>query len=271
MTPRDADELTLRALTWNVEGLNESRLGQRMEKICLEILVGGDLAAAVAGAPTPPMPHVVALQEVVRVAHRGYFAPHFGAAGYTVWPENPPGDSEYYELLAVRPPWQLTQCERQPFDVSPLGRTCTRATIRHSGSERTVTVLTAHLESLRSGHEPRLAQVAQIDAWMRGAEGPAVFAGDTNLRDAEWDVVAPELALRDAFEEAGAPTRSRVTWRPPEGEGGFRFDRVWLAGPIRVRAFGLRHCPRSTDHEGVEVSLTLGCASPRRDGERGRT
>jgi tyrosyl-DNA phosphodiesterase 2 len=255
---RDSDaDRSLRVLTWNVDGLNESRLGQRMETICLEILIGGDLHAALEGARTPPMPDVVALQEVVRVAHRGYFAPHFSAAGFSLWPAEAPDDREHYELIAVRPPWVLEHCERRPLEPSPLGRACTVATLRHGASGRRLTALTAHLESLRSGREARLAQVAQIEAWMREAGTPAVFAGDTNLRDAEWRALAPERSPRDAFEELGSPPDARATWWPEEDARGFRFDRVWLAGPVRARTLSLRHRPRASDHDAVEVCLEL--------------
>lgn len=252
------DGRDVRILTWNVDGLDEARLGERMERICLEVLVGGDLARAAAGEPTPPMPHVLALQEVVRVAHRAYFGPHLAAAGYSLWPEAPPGDREHYELLAVRTPWAIERAEPRPFAQSPLGRAGVVATLRHRGEDRRLTVITGHLESLRSGSDARLAQAREIAGWMRGASGPAIFAGDTNLRDAEWQTVAGELGVRDVFEELGSPRSARVTWRPEdERRGGFRFDRVWVAGGISARAIRLRSTPGSSDHAGVEALLQL--------------
>ncbi|HJL17984.1 MAG TPA: endonuclease/exonuclease/phosphatase family protein [Sandaracinaceae bacterium LLY-WYZ-13_1] len=243
-------------VTWNVDGLNESRLGQRMERLCLEILVGGDLKAALAGAPTPPMPHVVALQEVVHVAYRGYFAPHFAAAGYRLWPTRAPAESEYWELLAVRPPWTLVHAERRPFAHSPLGRAGTVAELVHGASGARATVITGHLESLRSGAEARVDQAREIAGWLREADGPAVFAGDTNLREREARTLAEPP--RDAFVEAGSPATERDTWHPDAEEGGpgFRFDRVWLAGPIHVRRLRLRRS-RASDHHGVEVRLAI--------------
>lgn len=248
----------LRLLTWNVDGLNESQLGERMERLCLEIMIGGDLRRAVAGAPTAPMPHVIALQEVVRVAHRAYFAPHLGAAGFTLWPEAPVDGREHYELVAVRAPWVLERCERRPFTESPLARAGTLATIRHAVSGRRALVITGHLESLRSGHEARLAQAREIAGWMREADLPAVFAGDTNLREAEWQELEPSLGVRDVFVALGAPKRARVTWRP-EGEmrAGFRFDRVWTTGALEARELRLRSVPRASDHAGVEALLAV--------------
>ncbi len=250
-----ATKSSLRVLSWNADGLNETQLGQRMEKLCLEILIGGDLAAAMAGRPTPPMPHVILLQEVVRIAQRGYFTPHFRSAGYTLWPDGPPGESDHYELIAVRAPWRIEEVERKPFDYSPLGRAVTIARLSDDAGRR-VSVLTAHFESLRSGHEPRLDQCREVDALME-AEGRAVFAGDTNLRDSEWAAVENEMHVRDAFVEAGSKREARYTWRPEESSRGFRFDRIWLTGALEVRDFRLRSSPRASDHEGVEALFAL--------------
>lgn len=257
MPSANSDPQDLRVLTWNVDGLNESQLGERMERLCLEILVGGDLARAAAGAPTPPMPHVLALQEVVRVAHRAYLGPHLSAAGYSLWPDAPLVDREYYEVLAVRAPWTFERCERRPFEDSPLARACTIATLRHGASEQRVTVMTGHLESLRNGSDARLSQAREIASWMQGEPHPAIFAGDTNLRDAEWEAIEGELGVRDVFVELGSPRSARVTWRPENGRAGFRFDRVWTTGDITARTIALRSSPRNSDHAGVESVLRL--------------
>ena len=255
MSTANDDPRELRILTWNVDGLNETQLGERTERLCLEILVGGDLARAAAGAALPPMPHVIALQEVVRVSHRAVLGPHLSAAGYALWP-GAPLDREHYELLAVRAPWTIERCERRPFADSPLARAGTIATLRHAGSDDTVTVITAHLESLRNGSGPRLAQSREIAGWMLDAGGPALFAGDTNLREAEWQELEGELGVRDVFLELGSPSAARVTWRPEnDRRAGFRFDRVWTAGALEARSMRLRSSPRNSDHAGVEVLL----------------
>lgn len=256
--PND-DPGEIRVLTWNVNGLDETQLGERTERLCLEILVGGDLARAAAGAALPPMPQVLALQEVVRVSHRAVLAPHLSAAGYALWPAAPLEDREHYELLAVRAPWTIERCERRPFEDSPLARAGTIATMLHGLSGERVTVITGHLESLRNGADARIAQTLEIAEWMRACAGPALFAGDTNLREGEWDAAQRQLAargetLRDAFIELGSPAAAKVTWRPEnDRRAGFRFDRVWLGGAIEARSMRLRRSPRNSDHAGVEV------------------
>ena len=59
----------MRVLTWNVDGLDHKRIGARMEKLCVEIFLGGDLRAALEGRPVPPMPEVIGFQEMTRHAH----------------------------------------------------------------------------------------------------------------------------------------------------------------------------------------------------------
>src|SRR5690606_11792580 len=150
------------------------------------------------------------------------------------------------------------RCERRPFAESPLARAGTLATLRHAVSGRRLLVITGHLDSLRSGHDARLAQAREIAGWMREAEVPAVFAGDTNLRDAEWQELEPAVAVRDAFEALGSRRRSRVTWRPEgEARAGYRFDRVWTTGAIEARELRLRSVARASDHAGVEVVLAV--------------
>ena len=85
MTRPMDDARSLRVLTWNVEGLETTRLDSRAERICHELLLGMDVKQALAGEPSPPMPEVICLQEVVPRVHVAKLRPHLGAA--------PPGRS----------------------------------------------------------------------------------------------------------------------------------------------------------------------------------
>ncbi len=137
-------------------------------------------------------------------------------------------------------------------------------------------VFTAHMESLRSGHEARLVQARQIDGWMHeGASEDlpapssriaAVFAGDTNLRAREWEMLAPTFRSQDAFEVAGRPEHARATWSPGgSSPRAYRFDRIWLAQPAASSEaaarrwfpleFQTRQAKNASDHAGVEVLL----------------
>lgn len=223
-----------------------------MEKLCVEIFLGGDMRAALEGRALPPMPEVLVFQEMTRLAH-GALRQHLRAAGFVTWPEAPLEDREDYVLIALRSPWRLDECEWRPFSDSPLRRGCLVA--RLDGPVK-VRVLTGHLESLRSGRESRLSQAREVDEWLAEST-PAVFAGDTNLRQGEWSALRRGFQARDAFHLAGEPRASAATWWPEAGPPGYRFDRVWLTEGWRLDAFKTRKAGRASDHAGVEVSISL--------------
>lgn len=238
----------MRALTWNVDGVDHKRVGARMEKLCVEIFLGGDLRAALEGRPLPPMPEVLAFQEMTRHAH-GALKQHLRAAGFSSFPTEPLEDREDYLMLAVRPPFSLLSCEHRPFSDSPLRRGCLVAEL--DGPIR-CRFLTAHMESLRSGREARIAQAREIDRWLH--EGtPAIFGGDTNLRQGEWAEIAKGFRARDAFHLAGEPRKHAATWWPEGGPPGYRFDRFWMTDDWRLDDFRRRHVRGASDHAGVEV------------------
>lgn len=245
---------SLHALSWNIGANDEVRVGQRMEKLCLEILLGGDLMAAMQGRPLKPLPELLLLQEMTRRAWVSAFSGHLKAAGFVSYPEVPL-DREDHCLLAVRPPWSFVKVEFRDFENSPLRRQALWATLRHAdGTE--VCVCTAHMESLRSGGDARLSQAREIDQWLH--EVPAgIFVGDTNLRRAEWEDLAPDFRSKDAFEVAGRPSQARHTWLHEASRRGYRFDRAWLRG-VELGQFWLRKPPRNaTDHFGVEIKISL--------------
>lgn len=247
----------LRVVSWNLNGLDTDRLDSRMEAACLELLLGVPLADAMRGKPSPPMPDVIALQEVVRRSHLAQLRHHFGAAGFAIEPATPPREEGEYCLLAVRPPWRVESSRAVPFGQSPLGRHWLEADIAH-GADR-VRVLTAHMESLRSGEPARIAQGLELDARLHeDPELPSVFLGDTNLRASEWRALREQgLRALDAFEEAGAPAAHRDTWWPPESGRGSRFDRVWLGSSTAwsVARWRARRRDRVSDHAAVEALL----------------
>ena len=194
-----------------------------MEKLCVEIFLGGDLRAALEGRSLPPMPEVILFQEMTRHAH-GALKQHLRAAGFTAWPAEPLENREDYLLVAARPPWSLTSCEWRPFSNSPLRRGCLVAEL--DGPTR-CRVLTGHMESLRSGSDSRIDQAREIDEWLHEST-PAIFGGDTNLRQREWAQIQKGFRSRDAFVVAGRPKAHAATWWPESGPPGYRFDRIWM-------------------------------------------
>lgn len=243
----------MRLLTWNVDGVDHKRIGARMEKLCVELFLGGDLRAALDGRTLPPMPEVLGFQEMTRHAH-GALKQHLRAAGFTTWPSEPLDDREDYRMVAVRAPWSLLECEDRPFSDSPLRRGCLVAEL--DGPFR-CRFITGHLESLRSGRDARIAQAREIDAWLHESATPAIFGGDTNLRQGEWAVIRRGFRARDAFHLAGEPREHAATWWPENGPPGYRFDRFWLTAQWQLESFRRRRAIGASDHAGIEIAVSL--------------
>ena len=251
--------MQLHLLSWNLDGLNTTRLDARAEEACLEMVLGQSLREAVAGGTGRPPPQVIALQEVVARIHLSTLRPHLTAAGFALYPEEPSREDGDYSVVAVRQPWLLDRGRRAPFAVSLLGRHFVEVAIRHPSGDR-ARVLTGHMESLRSGADGRLAQARELDGLLGDPDAPpTVFLGDTNLRDGEWNEVRGDLSFDDAYELAGAPSAARATWWPPKNPQtrGFRFDRAWLDPGRRwkVHAFDTRRRPRVSDHAALEIRV----------------
>lgn len=219
------------------------------------LLLGGAPGAVFAGlAPQLPPPEVVLLQEVVDRSLAAHVRPHLEAAGYVLAVGSQQA-REYFEVIAVRPPWRLLRSGVSPLDTSQ-GRELLWAEIEGDGHMWLVT--TAHLESMPAGAALRMAQTAAVMERLRSWEGPALFGGDTNLRDAEAEQVG---CLPDAWEACGEPATERWTrLRQTGARFPSRYDRVWghrvifsdfsCIGREPVTAGGAT----ASDHLGVRVA-----------------
>lgn len=186
--------------------------------------------------------------------------PHLQAAGFTLFPARP-DDRTYFELCAVRAPWVVRRHRAEPLWRSQFGRWL--HTLEVEGPDGPVTLFTAHFDS---GPEPGTARVREAQARdvATRLEARAVFAGDTNLRDAEWRRVEPALSARDAWTLAGAPAAHRFTWWG-DRHARARFDRAWVSPDGRVEHFetfgrnpvtGLGRPP--SDHAGLRLRVRFG-------------
>jgi len=235
-------------VTWNLNGLAEKNLDPRTEAALSEILLGGDLTALLETGRPPALPDVIVLQEVVERTFHAHVLPHLRAAGFTVLPAQLPARN-YFEIVAVRSP--VREARWVPFERSGMGRMLLEVELQ-SG----LTVCTAHLESLKPSGPVRMEQ-ARFVLERLVARGPAVFAGDTNLREAEWAQIQRD-EVADAWVEAGSPAADRPTW------GRARYDRVWCTGGLRVTGFrriGVANVPElgepPSDHVGLRLSLEV--------------
>ncbi len=240
----------LRVLTWNLNGLDDHRLDERMEAAVLGLLLTGD------------PPEVLLLQEVVDRALVAHLRPHLSGCGYALAVQ--PAAGEYGCAAAVRRPLRMVEARMHPFDPSPQGRALVEIEAVHDGVRWRFG--TAHLESgPRAGAE----RAAQLDACLRvigSHDGPAVFAGDTNLREDEAREVPDRHGVRDAWVALGRPEAGRSTWRPPARGASrwFRFDRAYVnrrAHPLSLSTVDLRTMDARRDPVSDHLGLVLHVAA----------
>ncbi len=247
--------MSVRVLTWNLFGLSDEHLDVRTEAAMFIALLGGTPEEVLQGGRPPPPPDVLLLQEVVERTWHAHLRPHLTAAGYTILPLAP-RPREYFEVIAVRPPFVVTGHQVHKL-TSDQGRELVEVTAERDGESWLL--LTAHLESLRAGSALRMQQARVVLERLANHAGPALFGGDTNLRAEE----AAQLPVScDAWEACGGKASERWTWGHGKGSRsrGARFDRIWGAG---VAFSGLRCVGRQpvtpdgqppSDHVGVLVS-----------------
>ena len=186
--------------------------------------------------------------------------------GYRVAPPQLTQRSRYGCLMFTRLPLEVLEARREPFTATQMGRSLICTTARWAGQE--LLLLTAHLESLREGRPERLQQLETVRAALRAHRGPAIFAGDTNLRDSE----IAGMTIRDAWSELGAPRHARYTFDTfaipnKKGRTRARYDRVFLNAhpgwsPTALSLLGMAAVPGTggmfpSDHAGIEVVLSL--------------
>ena len=234
---------SLSLVTWNLFGLEPFQLDVRTEAACTSLLLEDP-------------PDIVCFQEVIDRTLIAHLRPHFSHAGYAHVVQ--PATTEYTCAVFVRTPLVLQTAGVCPFPSSQMGRALLEATVDWHGQP--LLILTAHMESLKEGSKARKEQLEQIVERMEAHPGPALFAGDTNLRDAEVDP-ATLGTVRDAWDVAGTAA-TRFTWRPWKGSARARFDRVFLSPHWTCTSFTLGNgalldgagVPIS-DHRQVRVSL----------------
>ncbi len=179
----------------------------------------------------PQPPRVVWLQEVVQRTWHAHIRPHFSAAGYTLVPAEPVTDSEYFCVAAVHPSLSVSEGWIHRFEGSSMGRALLGVRAQHDAADWLF--LTSHIESLRSGADERQRQLGEVAAALADHPGPAVFGGDTNLRDSELPGIARIDSVQDAWVECGSPSAHRYTWDLRRNQDTtrairLRFDRIWL-------------------------------------------
>jgi endonuclease/exonuclease/phosphatase family metal-dependent hydrolase len=251
------ETLWVRLVTWNLNGLEDAALDERTEAAVFTAILGASLAELQSGATPQPPPDVIVLQEVVPRSFKAHILPHFAAGGYLLSPAEAP-ERETFEVCAIREPYSFESIEIVPLVDSQYDRRVTVATLASpTGSIR---VLTAHFDSGTESGTIRRRQLAQV-AKLIGTNG--VFAGDANLRKAEWEETKTGLGVTDAWEAAGEPDTTRYTWRRKVNGEDFkaRFDRVLLGPGLTATSMSplgtkpLNGRIEISDHIGLLVEL----------------
>ena len=242
----------VRLLTWNIGGLDDEALDERTEAAIFTAILGARLDQQHAGTKPKAPPDVIVLQEVVTRTLRAHIEPHMGAAGYQIV-SSQSSKRASFEVVAYRSPVVLDWFEAVPLVDTMYARELNIA--RVTVPEGALTILTAHFDSGTDAADIRIAQLQQAAAALGGR---GVFAGDANLRKAEWEAVRDRVPMVDAWEELGRPNATRVTWQ--RNDYSARFDRVFVGRELRaieLRPVGQGVVPGLgmpiSDHIGLSV------------------
>jgi len=239
----------MQLITWNLNGLEDKYLDERTEAAMFQLLLGAPLEKALQEGFKPNTPDIVLLQEVVERSYHAHIKTHFEAAGFKLFPQEP-SERSYFEVIATRLP--VVDFSYESFEYSEQGRGLSTLKLDN------LIIMTAHMESMKPGSSMRLEQAKQILTTMNKSNTPTIFAGDTNLRKAEWQSLNPGK-VKDAWETTGSEKKHEVTWQRSANKA--RYDRLWTK-QIKVNkfeVFGGNKIPSikepSSDHRAIRLDF----------------
>ncbi|CAM9355971.1 unnamed protein product, partial [Hapterophycus canaliculatus] len=196
-----------------------------------------------------------------------------GAGGrYRAHPMSVPVGSRYFTIVFVKVGTvTVHNSGREDFPDSRMGRDL--LTVRAVFNGKPILIATSHLESEKQSSNERKAQFNQVLRQLLAFRGgPAIFAGDTNLREVE--VKQEKLAREagDVWQLCGADPERRFTWDMVRNDnhvfgGGFqpraRYDRMFVNPEAKdmARSFTLLGTERMapphscfpSDHFGLDA------------------
>lgn len=240
----------MKLVSWNLNGLEDRNLDMRTEAAMFEILLGAPIEDAMADGYKANTPDIVVLQEVVERTYHAHIVPHLKAAGFTIYPDAPT-ERSYFEVIAVR--HKSFEVSYTPFSYSDQGRGLTTLKLDD------LTVMTAHLESMKPGASMRVDQ-AQVVLDEMAKNASCIFAGDTNLRKSEWSVLN-HASVKDAWVSMDSPKAHKVTWQQEKCKT--RYDRIWTKNleVSNFETFGKQAVAiideRPSDHLAMRVEFSL--------------
>lgn len=238
----------MKLVSWNLNGLEDREVDLRTESAMIQLLLGAPIEQAILPSFKPNSPDIVLLQEVVERTYFAHVKPHLEAAGFEVYPKAPT-ERSYFEVIAVKS--KILESSFTKFPWSDQGRGVSMVKIEG------LTIFTAHMESMKPGSKQRVDQGQFIIDLMQES-GPCIFAGDTNLRKAEWEMINQGY-VNDAWEYTGSVKKQRITWKQDNYRA--RYDRVWVHDvPVKsFEVFGKDYIKtinsRPSDHYAVRASF----------------
>ncbi len=240
----------MKLVSWNLNGLEDENLDVRTEAAMFQLLLGAPVEQAITTPDFKPnTPDIVLLQEVVPRTFHAHIVPHLQAAGFNIYPQEPT-ERSYFEIIAVRQP--IIESSYTKFAYTEQGRGLSKVEINN------LTIMTAHMESQKPGASMRLDQATWILDQMNALNKPCIFAGDTNLRKAEWKSLKPNK-VKDAWKVAGSIKAHKTTWQREAYKS--RYDRVWTNNLTikNFETFGAEHVvginERPSDHVAIRVEF----------------
>lgn len=206
--------------TWNIDGLDESNIEDRVQSIC-------PMLASL-------QPDVILLQEVT-LPILNKLEILLKSAGYLNMEKARPS-VPYFVMILVRN--NIVARDYRRFDYTSMDsrsmmcRDITSLKISYSGGD--IMIMTSHLESCKESSSRRCSQLIECFEEMRTHDGPVIFGGDLNLRDAEANKVLMSMkgksfSIIDCWEAMGSDSKHRFTWFLPGNPSVHaRFDRVYF-------------------------------------------
>ncbi len=206
----------MQLVTWNLNGLEDRHIDERTEAAMFQMLLGVPLEKAMIENFKPNTPDIIVLQEVVERSYHAHVLPHLKAAGFSIYPQEI-SERSYFEVIATRLP--VSSYNKVKFESTEQGRELSILQL-----ENKLTIMTAHMESMKPGSSMRVEQAKFILGEMNKLSTPSIFAGDTNLRTSEWESLDIKDII-DAWEATGSIKKYKTTWQREKYQ--VRYDRVW--------------------------------------------
>ncbi|XP_061676911.1 tyrosyl-DNA phosphodiesterase 2 isoform X2 [Syngnathoides biaculeatus] len=227
----------LTLISWNVDGLDTDNLAERARGLCSYLAMY--------------TPDVVFLQELIP-PYVQYLKKR--AVSYLIIQGSE--DGYFTGMMLKKTRVQLLESEIVPYPTTRMMRNLLVAQATFRGVK--LRLMTSHLESCKGQAGERMTQLREVTRRMRSAPDDVnvVFAGDTNLRDAEVTAVGLPPAVCDVWERLGRREHCRYTWDTRANSNKSvryvsrcRFDRVYLRPAARPRV------PRLTPDRMALVGL----------------